>query len=347
MKTVILIPAYKPEESFVRFTTELIQRGHTVVAVDDGGGSAFAEIFARVSELDNVTVLHHEVNRGKGAALRTGFEYINNNMPDVMGVVTADCDGQHKIDDIERIIVKMEENEGKLILGGRFTESDVKIPIKSQIGNTLTRWVFFIATGLKIRDTQTGLRGIPKKLLPEMLKIKGDRYEYEMNMLLYLRDWDCGFVEMPIETIYENNNAGSHYNPLKDSLRILGQILKFSLTSFLSFLVDYILFLLLNHIILDEFLIAGFSLSYILARVVSASLNYVLNRHFVFKKGGKASIPKYAALAVIIMLVGSLVTGLLQNHLGWPAIICKICIDVPLYFVNYKFQRDWVFKKKK
>jgi len=345
MKNIILIPAYKPEQSFVDFSTELVSHSHTVVAVDDGGGETFAEIFKKVEDL-GVIVLHHQVNKGKGAALRTGFKYIIDNMHEVNGVVTADCDGQHKIVDIERVMKEMDENPGKMVLGGRFADN-VKVPIKSQIGNTLTRLIFRMATGLKIRDTQTGLRGIPQSLFQNMMEVKGDRYEYEMNMLLYLRDWECGFVEIPIETIYENNNAGSHYNPIKDSMRIFGQIFKFCLSSLASWVVDYGLFILFDLLLFKGAGLFGiFSIAYLLARVISSVVNYILNRHLVFKKGGKNSVYKYFALVIAVMLVGSSVTDLLQIA-NIPTIVCKIIIDVPLYVANYFIQRSWVFAKDK
>lgn len=346
MNNIILIPAYKPEQSFVDFSSELVARGHKIIAVDDGGGEAFADIFNQVEKM-GVVVLHHEVNRGKGAALRTGFDYLAKERPDVDGVVTADCDGQHKIADIEKVIAALEENPGKMIIGGRFSESNVKIPIKSRLGNTATRWIFRLATGLSIRDTQTGLRGIPQNLFAYMHDIPGDRYDFEMNMLLYLKNWKCGFVEIPIETVYINNNAGSHYHGLRDSMIILRQIIRFCESSLVCFLIDYILFIIFSATIHEEetFLFT-FSLAYILARVISASVNYVLNRRFVFKKGSGSSVFKYILLAFCVMMVGSTVTSLL-GRLEIPSILCKIMIDIPLYFVNYYFQKKWVFKTKK
>jgi len=363
MKAAILIPAYKPERSFVDFSKKLVERGHFVIAVDDGGGEQFADIFKEVESF-GVLVLRHEVNYGKGKALRTGFTYITENLPDIEAVVTADCDGQHKIKDIENILQIMEEDKNLFVIGGRFQDKSVKVPIKSQIGNGLTRVIFRVATGLKVIDTQTGLRGIPKSLFPEMLTIKGDRYEYEMNMLLKLTEWDVPYKEVPIETIYENNNKGSHYNPLKDSARIFVQILKFAASSVLSFLVDYALFILLGAFVFSKFdvtlaslfglsegflytVLYNFSLAYICARVVSSILNYELNRKVVFKKGSKTSGIKYFVLAFVVMLIGSFGTGFLVHKLSVAPFVCKLIIDLPLYVANYFIQRSWVFKKSR
>ena len=364
MKTVILIPAYKPEESFVDFSERLIARGHRVVAVNDGSCEEFDGIFERVEAM-GVTVLRHDVNRGKGRALKTGFGYIVESEKDTDFVVTADCDGQHKIEDIERLIAAEEENPGAFIIGGRFRDKSVKVPLRSRIGNGITRLLFHVATGIKIHDTQTGLRGIPAVLFDEMLKTKGERYEYEMNMLLGLRDWGCEYIELPIETVYINDNAGSHYSVFRDSMRIFGQILKFTASSLFCFSVDYILFIVFSTWVFADgdknlatltgltgnnvfvTLLESLSLSYICARVISGTLNYTLNRRLVFKKGTKSSALKYFILTVVIMLAGSLLTGLMIKYIGWPGFVCKIIVDFVLYFVNYYFQREWVFRKKR
>lgn len=318
-----------------------------ILAVDDGGGAEFAEIFEEVEKL-GVKVLHHDINRGKGVALRTGFKYILDNMPDVDGVVTADCDGQHKIPDILNMLDAMEKNPDKMVLGGRFAGKDNNIPARSRFGNTVTRWVFAFATGLRIRDTQTGLRGIPRSLFENLLQVKGDRYEYEMNMLLSLKDWGCGFVEIPIETVYIENNKSSHYHPIKDSIRVFSQIIKFSMSSLICWVVDYVLFMLLNYTLLPgggKVFLGLFSTAYILARIVSSALNYFLNKMLIFKKGGATSFFKYVLLVICVMAIGSAATHFL-NILGLPAIVAKLIIEIPLYFVNFFVQKNWVFVKK-
>ncbi len=362
MNTVILIPAYKPEESFVEFSRRLREEGHTVVAVDDGGGELFAGVFERVEAL-GVTVLHHEVNRGKGQALKTGIEYVYEQMPDTDFIVTADCDGQHRIEDIERVIEAGEKEPGVFVIGGRFRDRSVKVPLKSRIGNGFTRIIFRLATGTKIYDTQTGLRGLPKKLFPELIKVKGERYEYEMNMLLMLHVWEQDFVEIPIETVYINNNSGTHYNAFKDSVRILREILKFTAASMLSFLIDYVAFILLSTFVfkdggvniatlagLDSGWVAEilmtFSLAYMCARLISGTFNYLVNRKLVFKKGSGSSALKYLVLAVVLMLAGSFATGGLLR-LGWNKFLVKILVDGGLFAVSYFLQREWVFKKTK
>lgn len=213
---VILIPAYEPDE--VRLP-ELVRRLRRtfrhLVLVDDGstqGKAAFGSVRAEVD-----AVLVHEVNRGKGAALKTGFAWIRAHLPDVKGVVTADADGQHTPTDVTRVAEAMVGHPDGLVLGVRAFVGDV--PLRSRFGNWWTRWLFRLLTGLPIQDTQTGLRGIPASLLPRMLEIPGDRYEYELRMLVDARCHPVPPVQLPIETVYINENASSHFRPFKDTVR--------------------------------------------------------------------------------------------------------------------------------
>lgn len=364
MDTVVLIPAYKPDEKFIRFIERLVGMGLSVLAVDDGSGDAYAEIFNKAEAL-GVRLVHHDVNKGKGRALKTGFAVIAESMPEVAHIVTADCDGQHTPEDICRVIDSMAENPDCMIIGGRFSKKDDEVPIRSRIGNGITRYAFRIVTGLKIRDTQTGLRGIPSSLIPKLLKLNGERYEYEMNMLLYLKEWEVRYKEIPIATVYIDNNEGSHYNTFRDSWRVFVQIFKFCLSALASFAVDYTLFILLDVFVFagDKWnlasllgdsapaflgrVIACCSVSYIIARVISAVVNYMLNRRVVFKKGSKYSVLKYFLLAFAVMLIGAFFTGLLLDTWGVPGVLCKLIVDMPIAVANYFIQRDWVFRKKK
>lgn len=361
MKTVILIPAYKPDFHFIDFVKELKDKNLPMLVVDDGSGEECEKFFKEAESL-GAKVVHHEVNKGKGKALRTGFATIQKEYPDVDGVVTADCDGQHTTVDILRVIDAMTENPKAIIIGGRFSKKDDDVPMRSQIGNTITRWVFRIATGLKIRDTQTGLRGIPAYLFDKMAELKGDRYEYEMNMLLYLKEWSIPYVEIPIATVYFDNNKQSHYNTFKDSWRIFKQIFKYLLSSASSLIVDYLAFILFSEFVfrggfdlaaaLTEalpsgltFLVENLSLAYLAARAISSVFNYIINSKVVFHASGKAMVVKYFTLVIIVAFVGSFFTELLIT-LGLPSLLCKILVDVPLFFLNYFVQRELIFKKK-
>ena len=347
---VVLIPAYKPVyDEMVPFIKELRESYDKIVCVDDGGGEAFKSIFDECEALGCV-VLTHEVNRGKGAALRTGLTYIRDGMKDAAGVITADCDGQHKVSDIKKVTEALFEHPDDMIIGGRRFDKDV--PFRSKFGNTFTRILFKLTTGISIYDTQTGLRGFPTSLLPELIELPGDRYEYEMNMLLKLRDWGVSPYEVTIATIYLNENKGSHFNPLKDGLRVSARVLKYAAGSILSFLIDWALFLLLMKLLFSG---AGENIRYAfafgIARVISSAFNYIYNRKTVF--GGKnyvrGATARYFLLVVTVLGLGMLVQRLTAYIPGGDPVhsAIKLVYDAVMFAVNYVLQRDFVFRIKK
>ena len=181
---MIVIPAYQPDEKLAGVVDALIQKTvFPIVIVDDGSREDCQPLFAALAEKDRVTVLHHEVNRGKGAAMKTAFQYVYDHCPDEEGVITVDADGQHLPDDVLRVADTFRSNRNALVTGSRrFTGN---VPFKSRAGNAITRFVFAISTGVKVYDTQTGLRAFSRENIPRMLSLKGDRYEYEISQLLY------------------------------------------------------------------------------------------------------------------------------------------------------------------
>ena len=368
---VYLIPAYKPDDSMLPFIKELMQHTADIVVVNDGSGSVFDHIFASL-ENDGVKVVSYPENHGKGYALRTGFKYIFDSYTDVSGIVTADCDGQHTVKDIMRISAALEEHPDRLIVGGRALKENV--PLRSRIGNSAMRNIYRLATGYKLRDTQTGLRGIPSRLFDKLLSLKGDRYEYEMNMLLFLRKWQTPPLEIRIETIYINNNEGSHFNPLKDSWRIMKHIFgflfrqaasffKFIASSLVCYLVDIGIPWLLMHFI-PPFTMPPFAASlnidrvYLfncVGRICSSVLNYILNRKLVFCNKGRHSVIKYYGLVAAVMLLSSYIisgiTGLISSSGAVSSektyIGVKLIVDVIFFVINYFVQKKFVFNEPK
>ena len=284
----IVIPAYQPDNKLIKLIEKIHEKSDFhILVIDDGSSSKCQKIFDKAEQY--TTVLRHQVNLGKGQALKTAFSYIQEQ--NIYGtVVTADADGQHKIWDIFRTANKASENPNKLILGVRaFTG---KVPLRSRFGNSLTKALFKLQTGVGVTDTQTGLRAFTTNLIPFMLKIEGQRYEYEMNMLLEASK-EYEILEVPIETVYINDNEGSHFRPIRDGLMIYKNIFKFSLSSFSSFLVDYlvyaiaILFLPTVPTGLRIFLANG------LARVTSSVFNYSTN-----KKRFKKTVISYTLVTI-------------------------------------------------
>lgn len=348
----VLIPAYKPDERLIALVDDLRAAGFTrIVAVDDGGGAPFKHIFDALQ--GKAEVLVHEVNRGKGAALKTGIAHIMQT-PGV-SVVTADADGQHAPKDVAKIAEALLETPDTLVLGSRDKK---QMPPRSKAGNTITCAVFAAATFKWIGDTQTGLRGLPAASLEAFSTLEGDRYEYEMNMLLYACRAKIAIREVTIQTIYIGNNETSHFNPVKDGLRIYAlifrKVFKFLTSSVLATVVDYALFMLLQWLLVGELAaeitVAGLLLDPALmisvagARVVSALFNYTLNRNMVFKSAAKGTLWKYAALALCIIAGDYVLIRLLQGF-GLPTLLSKVIADVGLFICSYRVQDRWIFKK--
>ena len=335
---IVLIPAYKPDARMVELVRELRDNHLDVMLVDDGGQEAFAPLFAQCREL-GAEVAVHTVNLGKGRALKTGINAALLRWPDLRAIVTADADGQHTPKDILRLIDAVDEHPNTLVLGSRRFTGDV--PFKSRWGNRITRTVYGLASGVRVYDTQTGLRALPRCALLEMMRIDGERYEYEMNVLLKLCDMGLGVFEVPIETIYIDDNAGSHFNPVRDAFKIYMVIFKYLFSSATSFVVDYALYWLC----LRAFGLSAL-VSYALARLVSSQVNYHLNKHTVFGgRGGRSSMPKYYALCVVQGLLGAALVQVLPGVIPLSAAIIKIPVDLLLFTISYFIQRDFVFNK--
>ena len=269
----ILIPAYNPDEKLLALLPKLRERFDRIVLVDDGSTEG-RDIFPKAAPYVE-KILVHEKNRGKGAALKTGFSYIAESGSDV---ITADADGQHTPEDIAKVAEGLKTQRGGLVLGVRaFTG---KVPFRSRFGNTWTRWLFFFMTRLMINDTQTGLRGIPFELLAHIAAIPGDRYEYEMAMLADAR--------IPIATIYIEENATSHFNPILDTIRVYRSLFQFCLSSVLSFLLDNAVFAAVVWYLADRApRRADVLVALVTARLVSSNFNFFYNRFVVFYRRRK------------------------------------------------------------
>ncbi|MBR2983175.1 MAG: bifunctional glycosyltransferase family 2/GtrA family protein [Kiritimatiellae bacterium] len=343
---VVLIPAYNPDEKLLALLAELKERFFRVVLVDDGSTDG-REIFDRASGMVE-KLLTHPVNRGKGAALKTGLSCIGER-----DVVTADADGQHTVDDILKVADGLRMRRSGLVLGVRSFSRGV--PLRSRFGNFWTRWFFFLMTGLNVRDTQTGLRGIPGPLVKRMLSIAGERYEYEMAMLADAKGHEEKPLQIPISTVYINSNRASHFKPLSDTVRIYRSLFKFCVSSILCFLMDNAVYAMLVWVLAGKGMTRGrYTLIALLcARFVSSNFNYLCNRFVVFKSG----IPRrkrvhhsyfsYWGLVAVIGAASYILTGALGALLGVDGVLItavKIFVDVMLFFLGYFLQKRFVFR---
>lgn len=345
MRTALIIPAYKPGEEMLRLLEQF--RGNMdflPVVVDDGSGAEFGEIFSAVP--DFAILLRHEVNRGKGAALKTAMTYILEQLPDCDLALTADADGQHRFKDICLVNESARKHPGALVLGSRKFEGEV--PLRSRFGNGITRQVFAIASGKKVYDTQTGLRAFDRAAMASFIQIPGDRYEYEINMLLTAVRDGMEIVEEWIETVYLNDNESSHFNPFRDSIKIYACILKFCASSLIAFVIDYLVFLLLSGVTGRLGGELGLLVSTVGARLVSASANFCINRSVVFKGNETLgrSMLKYATLAGCILVVNYGLMHLLTLTLGMNRALAKVLVEVALYAVSFAVQGRVVYRRK-
>lgn len=341
----IIIPSLDPGEHLKQVVDGLSELGFTdIILVDDGSCDECKKYFP-VQE--GVTLLTHETNKGKGAALKTAYNYVIANRHDSLGVITCDSDGQHLPKDILKVCNAMLET-GKFVLGVRNFSLD-NVPFKSKFGNRFSTFALALCSGKIIHDTQTGLRAIPYELLRPMAKVEGNRFEYETNVLLELKNMNAKHYEVEIETVYLNENKGTHFHPLKDTVRILSRILKYALSSCAAFLTDIILFQIFNG-----FLQTGVILATVISRLISSVVNFTLNKKMVFHSDVPliTSAMKYYALAIPIMLISAFgVKGLsllfsLDTHSVLVTVL-KIVVDTLLFILNYNIQKTWIFKNKK
>ena len=223
-KVIVIIPAYNPNEKLI----ELVEKiDNEIIIINDGTSKEREYIFKKL--VPSIIVLNNKVNKGKGYSLKKGFKYVEENLKKyIIGVITADADGQHAVEDIKKVKKRIKENynknEEKIILGSRNFKKK-EIPIKNKIGNMISSYIFKKKSGVIIKDTQTGLRGIPKKYLREVQEVKGEGFEYEQNMLKNIVTNNIEYEELEIQTIYNKNNE-SNFKIFKDSYKIIKSLLK-------------------------------------------------------------------------------------------------------------------------
>lgn len=354
-QAVILIPSLEPDDRLPAYIQKLKEGGFAhIVVVDDGSGPSYQPVFEQAEKVKDTIVLHHEINRGKGVALKTGYRYIIENLPDISGVITADADGQHTVRDCLHLAEELITGKRALYLGSRDFNLE-NIPPKSRKGNKITSAVFKLLYGQYLPDTQTGLRAFRKEELPFMTGVDGERYEYEMKVLIACSRSGIPMIPVTIETIYENDNAGTHFHPVRDSWRIykviLGSFFRFMSVSLVCFLIDQILALVLRKWILPpagltrgtmmNLQVSGWS-----ARLFSSVINFMLNKNLVFQMKGKAGKPalRYALLCIAVITISNAGVWML-GQIGMADWIAKILMDTMLYFLSYQAQERWVFKE--
>ena len=352
----VIIPALDPDNRMTALVEQLHTAGfRNIILVDDGSALENRIYFRECKDKYGCKVIRHVVNFGKGMAHKSAFNYILESRPELMGAVTVDCDGQHILQDIDTCARLTEEHPDSLILGCRQFRED-NIPLRSRFGNCLTRQVIRLLCGIQVSDTQTGLRGLSTPLIRDYFaSTKGERFEYEMNMLIAARENMIPIREFPIATIYLENNESSHFNPFLDSIRIYKVFLKFMLSSLSSFLIDIFLYwffgVILRPLVPDSIRIFDISvlilLRTVISRLLSSLYNFLMNKNQVFKNDSKspAIIVKYYTLCVVQLLLSAFLVNHLLGFIAYST-IRKCIIDTILFAVSFQIQREWVFKKE-
>ena len=343
----VIIPAYEPDEKLIALLQHLREAGIMhIVVVDDGSGNGYQALFEQAASISGCNVLTHAVNLGKGRALKTAFNFCLQEYPDMPGCVTADSDGQHTTKDILACMKKLWDNPEGLILGCRnFDAGDV--PARSSFGNKCTRKVLSYLIGISVSDTQTGLRAIPVSFMEVLMNVKGERFEFETNMLIETKNRSIPILEVPVETIYIEENKTSHFNPIRDSVRIYMLFGKFLFSSLSSSVVDLVLFSLFCYLLKGQ---QWGSITYIMtstvfARVLSAVYNYSINYKVVFESRSSVGVTlaKYFLLAVVQMCCSALLVNFLYPLFGGAEVLVKIPVDVFLFFISFVIQREFVY----
>lgn len=335
----LLIPAFKPEPKILELTDAIDRRIYPlIVIVNDGSGAEFQNIFDELRDKEGVIVLRNAVNQGKGAALKRGINYILTDQPQIRRIITADADGQHTAHDIEKVGKVSERHENQLVLGVR--SFDKNTPLRSYLGNKVSSFAFRALLGISLSDTQTGLRSLPAVLARSCLTLQSNRYEFETEMLALARSKGSEMIEVPIETVYDNKNESSHFNPVLDSAAIYFTAMRYSLSSIATAAVDFFIFSF-AILTLDNVLAAN-----LCARSVTVFVQFFLLKKMVFQVD--TQIYKFFIFLIYVVFIGLLV-GTLQIELsdatGLGVFSSKVLVETLFFVFNFLFLKEIIFRR--
>ena len=346
-----IIPSYMPDEKLAQTVAGCLQTCGNIqrlVVVDDGSGSAFAEVFDRVGAMDDrVEVLHLGVNIGTGGALKAGMQHAIYKYPKAVGLVAFDADGQHHPEDVRNVVDRFLENPDAFVIGVReYHDPSIDIPLRSRFGNRVTEVVFRLCTGVHLKDTQSGLRCYSRKLAALCTQIEKCRYEFQLEaLILAVESATC--VQVPIRTIYEENNRRSHFRPVLDSLRIYSVFFRFLASSLISFAVDYVVFSV-AYLLLEPMACRAILYSLIVSRVCSCSVNFLINKFSVFRSRGETvrEAVSFVALALMLFVLSYCGIWFMKEHMHVSPLISKILVEATLFVTSFAVQRFYVFVRR-
>lgn len=346
VKPLIVIPTLEPDQKLLKLLADIreVDQDLVILIIDDGSGDEYQNIFHQAEESFNVQVIHHPKNRGKGAALKTAMTAILGDYPEIDFMVTIDSDGQHSYSDMMKTVELAMLHPDGLVLGTR--QFDRNVPFRSKFGNLVTRMIMRVTTGIQVSDTQTGLRVIPRKFLPQLVEVSGDRFEYETNMLIETRKQGWPIYAQPIQTIYLEGNSSSHFRIIKDSIAIYGVVFKYILSSISSFLIDVLLYAVFIHL-LNQLNLSAIFIASILSRFISSLFNYYINQKFVFQKSSSYALMKYYSLVILQISLSSVLVFAIHQIFKLDEVVgVKILVDTFLFLLSYFVQKTFIFKEK-
>ncbi len=315
---VVLIPVYDPNEEIMdKFLEKLTKRFKNIVFINDGCSQKHDKYMKKIAK--KYPVIKHYVNLGKGRGLKNGINYILNNYPDAKVIVTADCDGQHSVKDIKKCGDMALKNADSLILGVR-DFSQKLVPKRSKFGNVITRNVLYSFVGQRVSDTQTGLRAMSMDVAKKLIDVSGERYEYETNVLIETKTKQIPIKEVVIDTIYINDNETSHFNPVKDSIRVYKLFASYILFTLLAYVIETIIFAKTYNINSAFYIIPLFLF---LSKIVSSIIKKIFNNHVNLK------------YVLINYLVSVVILSLISSHV----ILIKVIVDVVMLVISLLWNR--------
>lgn len=329
--TIILLPSYQPEQTLIKLSKALHQHGFSILIIDDGSGEDYQYIFDECKNWS--TVLVHHKNLGKGAAIKTGYKHIVKTCTKVEYVITADGDGQHTIQDIIKVFDKLVDKHISVIGERHF---DGKVPIKSKLGNGLSRFTQALCTFRYMKDNQCGLRGFPIALIEPMSKIRGNRYEYEMRVLNWFHMKEIPYVPILVQTIYEDNNSKSHFRPIKDTFLIQSSIILCGLVNLIAIAFNVVLAFILFEYVFKAGAIHETSVPYELA-VLTASPLTLLFQFFlmliIFKPKNLGKMSLRLILYYLLLLVSEIISVELFTRICNLPLYGSLLITFPLMLI--------------
>lgn len=351
----VIIPSYCPDDRLLATVHGLIAAGADDIAViNDGSGKEYEPVFDEVRSMSCCTVIEHASNRGKGAAIKSGMVFCLTERPASRGIVTVDGDGHHRVRDAVSCAHRM-ISSGRVIIGQR-GRNDKTISPRGRYGNRITSFAIAVVCGFNIPDPLSGLRGIPAKFLSVFLKTKGDRYDFETNMLLDLKRKSIPFRLFSITGEFFPDGKKSHFRLFRDSagifaeiLRYFGQQFRYMLSSALCYSFEYIVY----RILLGYLPMLGITLTNYICRAMAGSLNFFINKKVVFrtKKKNITTAVRYLAVSVFVMLLSTelivIINKLFLTEKNTVAKFVKPPVDFAMFFVSYFLQKKWVFAPRK